>query len=254
MLAYQTFGDDTSLPPIVIVHGLFGSGRNWGVIAKRLSDRRRVVTVDQRNHGESPRADHQDYPGMAADLAEVIAELGGRADLIGHSMGGKSVMTLALTRPEMVRRMIVADIAPVPYTHGSSHGHLIDAMKGLDLAHIHSRSEADAALAASVDSAQIRAFLLQSLDVRGKRWRIELDILARDLPVILDFPRFETPFDGPTLFLSGGLSDYVRPEHRAEIKRLFPNARQAKIPGTGHWLHAEKPREFEAAARAFLGG
>lgn len=254
MLAYQTFGDDTSLPPILIVHGLFGSGRNWGVIAKRLSDRRRVITVDQRNHGESPRAAHQDYPGMAADLAEVIEAEGGRADLIGHSMGGKTVMVLALTQPELVRRMIVADIAPVGYTHGSSHGHLIAAMKALDLHAIHSRAEADAALAQEVDSPQIRAFLLQSLDVRGKRWRIDLDVLARDLPGILDFPYFDTSFDGPVLFLAGGESDYIRPEHRAEIKRLFPNAKQAKIPGTGHWLHSEKPREFEAAARTFLGG
>lgn len=253
MLETQTFGAAGALPPIVIVHGLFGSGRNWGVIAKRLAESRQVVTVDMRNHGESFRAESQSYPEMAADLAEVIGALGGRADVIGHSMGGKAAMVLALTRPELVRRLLVADIAPVAYTHGASHARLIGAMRALDLSQLHTRAEADAALAAEVTSPAVRAFLLQSLDLRGKRWRINLAALERELPKILGFPAVSGRYEGPALFLSGALSDYVRPEHRAAIKALFPGAKQAKIPGTGHWLHAEKPREFEAAARAFLG-
>ncbi|MZR12620.1 alpha/beta fold hydrolase [Maritimibacter sp. DP07] len=250
MLAMQTFGDDTARPPILIVHGLFGSGRNWGVIAKRLSDSRRVVTVDMRNHGDSPRADDQSYAAMAEDLAEVIEEIGGPADVIGHSMGGKAAMVLALDRPALVNRLIVADIAPVDYGH--SQLPLIEAMQGLDLSGVETRSDADQALAAAIPETPVRAFLLQSLDVREKRWKLNLDVLARDMEKVTGFPEVEGTFEGPTLFLAGAESDYVQPGHRSRIKALFPNAQQAKIPGAGHWLHAEKPREFEAAARAFL--
>lgn len=253
MLATQSFGTDTSLAPILIVHGLFGSGRNWGAIARRLSESRRVVTVDLRNHGMSFRAKSQSYPDMAADLAEVVAANGGVADVIGHSMGGKAAMALALTRPGLVRRLMVADIAPVTYSHGASHHDLIAAMKRLDLAQIETRGGADRALAGEIDNPSIRAFLLQSLDVKEKRWRLNLDVLDRELGTVLAFPDYDTTFDGPTLFLSGALSDYVRAEHRAQIKALFPNAKQAKLAGAGHWLHAEKPREFVATARAFLG-
>jgi esterase len=254
MLTMQHFGAETAHPPILIVHGLFGSGRNWGVIAKNLAKTRRIVTVDLRNHGESFRASSQSYPEMAGDLAEVIAALGGAADVIGHSMGGKAAMVLALTRPSLVRRLLVADIAPVAYTHGANHHGLIAAMNALDLSSIETRGDADRALATAIDSPAIRAFLLQSLDVKQKRWRLNLDALDDQLDTILGFPEFEARFDGPTLFLAGALSDYIRPEHRAPIKARFPNAKQAKLPGTGHWLHAERPRDFEATARTFLGG
>lgn len=254
MLAMQEFGTDRTAPPILIVHGLFGSGRNWRVIAKTLSATRRVVTVDLRNHGESPRAESQSYPEMADDLAQVIATLGGEADVIGHSMGGKAAMVLALSRPTRVRRLLVADIAPVAYTHGASHHGLIQAMQALDLCAIDTRGDADRQLAEAVDSPAIRAFLLQSLDVKHRRWRLNLDVLDRELPVILGFPEIAGAFGGPTLFLAGANSDYIRPEHRPAIKALFPNARQAKLPGAGHWLHAEKPRDFEDTARIFLGG
>lgn len=246
----QTFGDDTARPPILIVHGLFGSGRNWGVIAKRLSDTRRVVTVDMRNHGDSPRETDQSYPEMAGDLAEVIGALGGAADVIGHSMGGKAAMVLALSRPDLVHALIVADIAPVAYGH--SQIYLIAAMRGLDLSHVDTRSDADAALSAQIADRSLRAFLLQSLDVKARRWKLNLDVLAREMEKITGFPEVSGQYDGPALFLAGAESDYVRPEDRGRIKALFPNAKQAKIPGAGHWLHAEKPRAFEAAVRAFL--
>ncbi len=253
MLATQSFGADTSRPPILIVHGLFGSGRNWGVIAKRLSETRRVITLDMRNHGESFRSESQSYEDMAADLAKLIAAEGGTADMIGHSMGGKAAMVLALSQPDSLRRLLVADIAPVKYSHGASHQSYIAAMKALDLSTIATRGDADRALMASIPTASVRAFLLQSLDVKEKRWRLNLDVLARALPDILDFPEITGSFDGPTLFLAGGTSEYILPEHRAQIRTLFPAARQAKLPGVGHWLHAEKPREFEATAQAFLG-
>mgnify|MGYP002712954193 CR=1 FL=1 len=250
MLATQTFGDDDRRPPVLIVHGLFGSGRNWGVIAKRLSDDRRVITVDMRNHGESFRADSQSYAEMAEDLARVIGAEGGVADVIGHSMGGKAAMVLALSQPDRVRRLIVADIAPVAYGHRQSH--LIAAMQGLDLDAIETRGDADRALAGEIETGSVRAFLLQSLDVKAKRWRLNLEVLDREMDRITGFPEVSGQFDGPALFLAGAQSDYVTPEARPRIKALFPNAKQAKLPGAGHWLHAEKPREFEAAARAFL--
>jgi len=252
MLEMQTFGDDATRPPILIVHGLYGSGRNWGVIARRLADTRRVVTVDMRNHGASRWEESHDYHALGADLADVVDAIGGEADLIGHSMGGKAAMILALDSPARVRRLLVADIAPVAYSH--TQVHLIHAMRALDLGQITTRGGANAALEAAIPEPDVRAFLLQSLDVKGRRWMLNLDALERDMEKITGFPAVSGQYDGPALFLAGGDSDYVLPEHRPLIKRLFPNAKQAKIPGTGHWLHAEKPREFEAAARMFLNG
>ncbi|WP_431300868.1 alpha/beta fold hydrolase [Tabrizicola sp. BL-A-41-H6] len=238
--------------PLVIAHGLYGSARNWGVIARRLADRRDVVAVDMRNHGISPRSDVQGYPEMAADLAEVIESLGGRADLLGHSMGGKASMVLALTRPDLIRRLVVADIAPVAYSHDQTR-HVL-AMRRVDLATVTTRAEADAALAPSVDDPALRAFFLQSLDFREKPpvWRLNLDVLEAEMPKIVGWPDTTGRFEGPALFLTGADSGYVRPEYRDTIRALFPKARFAKIPGAGHWLHAEKPREFEETVRVFL--
>jgi pimeloyl-ACP methyl ester carboxylesterase len=237
---------------LVIAHGLYGSGRNWGVIARRLADHRDVVAVDMRNHGDSPRAPTQSYPDMAADLAEVIEALGRPVDLLGHSMGGKAAMQLALTQPHLIRRLIVADIAPVAYTHDQARH--VQAMAGVDLNRITTRAEADAALAETVDDPALRAFFLQSLDFRERppRWKLNLAVLRSEMPNIVGWPGTEGRFEGPTLFLTGAESHYVRPEHRDGIRALFPKARFAKIPGAGHWLHAEKPREFEDTVRVFL--
>jgi esterase len=246
-LAAQIHGTAGDRPPLLIAHGLFGSARNWGAIARRLSGDRQVVAVDMRNHAESPWSDAHGYEEMASDLAEVIE---GRWDVLGHSMGGKAAMALALVHPEKVSRLVVADISPVAYAHTQSH--LIDAMEALDLSSIETRGDADRALAASIEDDGVRAFLLQSLDVKGRRWRLNLAALRAEMPRILSFPELDGQFEGNALFLSGTGSNYVLPEHRDRIKSLFPNARFAKIPGAGHWLHAEKPREFAAAVTAFL--
>ncbi len=234
--------------PLVVAHGLFGSGRNWGVIAKRLADSRRVITVDMRNHGHSFRSDDNSYAAMAEDLTQVVDHVG-PCDVLGHSMGGKAAMVAALAGAD-VRRLVVADIAPVAYSH--SQQPLIDAMTGLDLTQIDTRSDADAALAQTVQDPGVRAFLLQSLDVRGKAWRLNLDVLSRFMDQIVGWPDPTGQYDRPTLFLTGGASDYVTRAHRPVIKQLFPAARFAKLPGAGHWLHAEKPRDFEMAVRVFL--
>lgn len=243
----------SDLPPLLIVHGLYGSARNWGVIARRLADRRDVFAVDQRNHGESPWQPTHSYADMAGDLAAVIRAHGGRMDVLGHSMGGKASMVLALQSPELLRRLVVADIAPVAYGHDQTQ--YITAMRAMDLAGITTRAEADRRLAATVPEAPLRAFFLQSLDLKaegGPRWRLNLDVLEREMAGIVGWPDPQGRFDGPTLFLTGAESHYVRPENRATIRALFPNAHFAKLPGAGHWLHADKPREFEETVRIFL--
>lgn len=246
MLNTVVHGDD-SQPKLLIAHGLFGSARNWGVVSKRLSDIRQVTAVDMRNHGVSPWFQTQSYTDMAGDLAAVLPQ---KSDVLGHSMGGKAAMVMALKYPDKINKLVVADIAPVTYAHTQIGP--IDAMRGVNLSDISSRGDVLAQMQGLEPG--VPEFLTQSLDMKEKRWRMNLEVLATEMDKIIGFPEVTGQFDGPTLFLSGANSDYVRPEHRTRIKALFPAAKFAKIPGAGHWLHAEKPREFEAAVRAFLEG
>ncbi|ARO15128.1 esterase YbfF [Ketogulonicigenium robustum] len=219
------------------------------MIARRLADEgRQVIAVDMRNHGASPWYPDHNYFAMAQDLAEVIEDkLGSRADVIGHSMGGKAAMMLALTRPELVQRLVVADIAPVTYTH--SHIASIDAMKAVDLQAVTTRAEAAAAL--NMDTATTN-LLLQSLDMANHRWKLNLDTLGREIKTIAGFPQTGLQYHGHALFLRGAESDYVQPEHRETIRTMFTRPHFAKIPGAGHWLQAEKPAEFFTAVSAYL--
>ncbi len=250
MLNLIEHGVATDAPPLLIVHGLFGSARNWGVVAKRLSANRRVICVDQRNHGHSPWFDSHSYEDMARDLAEVIAAQGGPMDVLGHSMGGKAAMVLALKSPELVNTICVADIAPVAYGHDQNQN--IAAMRAVDLAQVRKRSDAVAQLADHIDDETLQSFFTQSLDVAAQKWRLNLDVLDAEMPKILNFPAIDGQFGGPTLFLSGGESDYVTAAHRPTIRARFPTARFAKITGAGHWLHAQKPRAFIASVQAWL--
>ena len=252
MLNINVFGEPTNGPSLLIAHGLFGSARNWGAIGKRLSADRQVMVVDMRNHGDSPHDTDHSYGAMAADLAEVIEGEGGCADVLGHSMGGKAAMMLALTAPERVNRLIVADIAPVTYSH--SQLPYIEAMKSVDLSRVERRSDADAQLRETVDEAALRAFFLQSLkiDDQGVAWKLNLAALEDQMPSIIGFPSVAGSYGGEVLFLTGGASDYVTREHRPGIRRLFPKARFEAVAGAGHWLHAEAPKPFIAAVKAFL--
>jgi len=252
MLNFTVEGAADGTPPLIIAHGLFGSARNWGVLQKRLAASRQVIAVDMRNHGDSPWFDSQTYPEMATDLAEVIMAHGGRADVLGHSMGGKAAMVLALTQPDLVNRLIVADIAPVSYGH--SQIDKIAALRHLDLSSVTRRGEADAQLKPHLPDDMLRAFLLQSLRLspEGASWRLNLDVLERDMPRITGWPETNGQFTGPCLFLRGALSDYVLPTHAARIAQLFPSAEHQAIEGANHWLHAEKPREFQDAVEMFL--
>ena len=243
-------------PPLLIAHGLFGSARNWGAIARRLAEGgRRVVAVDMRNHGESPFSPIHDYPALAEDLAEALAGLGPEADLLGHSMGGKAAMTLALSHPGGLRRLVVADIAPVAYDH--SHRATIAALQAVDLSALARRAEAEPQLRERIPDRGLRAFLLQSLAAGpdGARWRLNLGALDAAMPDLVGFPEvFEegARWTGPALFLSGSESDYLTRTHRPRIKALFPTARFAALKGAGHWLHAERPELFAELTAGFL--
>ena len=249
MLNYLTYGDENS-SPLMIIHGLYGSGRNWGVIAKRLSDKFHVITVDLRNHGESPWFDSHNYHDIAEDLVEVITYLNIKPDIIGHSMGGKAAMVLALKNPNFVNRLLIADIAPVKYERDQSK--FIEAMQKVDLSKVEKRSEAIAALSNFVEDKSLQSFFTQSLDLKTKSWKLNLDILSSEMHEILSFPKIDEKFSGQTLFFRGEKSEYILAEHREIINSLFIKARFATLKGAGHWLHAERPREFENVARLFF--
>lgn len=243
-------------PPLLILHGLYGSGANWNSHAKWLSQDFSVVLVDLRNHGRSPHAPDTSYEAMAADLAALLDRLElEQAVVLGHSMGGKAAMTLALTWPERVRALIVADIAPLRYdSDQGGHDNILRSLRGLDLASIDSRSAADEALAANISTPMVRQFLLTNLQGSpdGYRWRIPLDTLYQGLPSLQGFPELAGRYDGPTLILHGGDSDYVKPEAEPVFRRYFPAAQIAEVPGAGHWLHVEKPDAFAEKLREFL--
>ncbi|MDO5622191.1 MAG: alpha/beta fold hydrolase [Paracoccus sp. (in: a-proteobacteria)] len=250
MLAFTETGAGR---PVILVHGLFGSGKNLGGIARRLAGTHRAISVDMRNHGDSFRDPAHDYPDLAADLAEVIAAQGGQADIVGHSMGGKAAMWLALTRPEMVNRLVIMDIAPVAYAHDQNR--VLNAMRDMDLANLTRRSEADTRLAAAIQDPGTRAFLLQSLDLKAEppRWKMNLQVLADQMDQLTSYPPLgDKRFDGPALFLAGSASDYVRPEYDSIIRQHFPQAQITRMPDLGHWLHAEKPAEVADLVAGFL--
>ena len=250
MLNFVDNPGPADVSPLLIAHGLFGSARNWSVIAKRLSDKRRVIVVDHRNHGSSPWFESHSYHDLAQDLGEVIAHVGAPCDVVGHSMGGKAAMALALLTPELVARLCIADIAPVAYGHDQSQ--FIKAMKMVDFTTIKNRSDVRVQLGEKVGDIGLRNFLVQSVDVEHRRWRLNLNVLEDEMPKILGFPYIDGVFHGKTLFLLGGNSSYVLPEMRGGIKARFPAAVFAKIPNAGHWIHSERPRAFEDALRVFF--
>ena len=252
-LAAQAYGDGGET--ILILHGLLGSGRNWASIAKRLAERYKVLTLDLRNHGAAAWADDMSYPLMAADVrAHIEQNAIGPVTVIGHSMGGKTAMRLALDAPSLVERLVVVDIAPVDYDH--STGAYVEALRKLSLAEAASRRDLDEQLAADVPEQALRSFLLQNLirEDEGFAWRANLDVLSKAMPDLMTFPTGEHDrYRGPALFLAGTDSDYVQPGHRPTIKRLFAAADIRMIADAGHWVHAEQPAAFLAHLRDFLG-
>ena len=251
-LAADEFG---SGPPVAVLHGLFGSGRNWRSVAQHLAARHRVLTFDLRNHGASPWADAMSYDEMVEDLRVSLRARGiERAALLGHSMGGKVTMLMALLHPGAVDRLVVVDIAPA--ANPSSLLAYIRAMRAVDLHGLTRRSEADLQLAGAVPDPAERAFLLQNLVIgqNAAHWRLNLEAIERGFPQIVGFPDLQagTAYPGPALFISGARSNYIQPEHEPSIRHLFPQARITRIEGAGHWVHAEQPQAFLQAIAPFL--
>lgn len=246
--------EDGQGPGLIILHGLLGSARNWAGVVRSCAATRHTVALDLPNHGASPWSEAAGYPFMAEAVATAVAGLGSPAAVVGHSMGGKVAMTLALTRPDLVERLMVVDIAPVAYTH--TFAPYIRAMRSVSLARATRRSDVDAALASHIPDERVRAFLLQNLDGEPGhyRWRPNLAVLGASMPEILGFPDGDdiAPYAGPALFLSGAQSDYVLPEHHARIQSLFPAARFEVVDGAGHWVHADQPARFGDALHRFL--
>ena len=239
--------------PVILIHGLFGSLSNLGALAKALSDHYLVYSVDLRNHGESAHADQMAYPYLAADVVELMDDRGiASAALVGHSMGGKTGMQVALDHPQRVRALVVGDIAPVKYP--SHHETVIAGLNAVAQLRPGSRAQADAKLAEYVAEPGVRAFLLKNLaktksGVFGLR--VNLSVIESHYDQIAAAPQ-GNPFPGPTLFIKGSKSDYVRSEHRESILHLFPNARLKVLQNTAHWLHADKPALFNRTVLRFL--
>jgi len=254
-LHFQDFPGPAGAPPLVVAHGLFGSGVNWRGVARRLSGGRRVLAPDLRNHGRSFHHEAVDYAAMARDILDTLDAQGiHRADLLGHSMGGKAAMVAALTRPEAVAHLVVVDIAPAAYTH--SHASLIEALMDVDVAAAGSRGEVDSALKASIPDPMTRQFLLQSLEKAeaGYRWRLNLKALRQGMSDLTGFPQLEGhTFEGPALFVNGAESEYLQPGHRPCIESYFPNVRYFTVESAGHWVHVEQPDALIERVEAFVG-
>ena len=239
--------------PLIILHGLFGTLENWGNQIQQLSDEFEVIAADLRNHGRSPHDPRMDYAAMAQDVVELMDRLGlERVCLMGHSMGGKAAMQLAMNFPERVERLIVVDIAPVAYP--PHHTEVITGLKSIDLSEIKSRRDADAILSRHVDSEATRAFLLKNLyrdEHKRFAWRMNLPVLEQQYARIAAAPEGE-PWSGPVLFIKGGESDYIQAEHQQAILASFPKAKFKIIAGSGHLPHVEKPAAFTRLVRQFL--
>jgi pimeloyl-ACP methyl ester carboxylesterase len=241
-------------PPLVILHGLFGSLDNWFSIAKELVEHYTLYLVDQRNHGDSPHSNDWNYGVMVEDLRELLdAEGLDSVYLMGHSMGGKTVMNFAVTYPERVRKLIVGDIAPRHYP--IHHQRILEGLNALNLQTLQSRKEADDQLAAFIPELGIRQFLLKSLgrDANGFAWKINLPVITEQIEEVGKALEEGTIFDGPTLFLGGANSSYIQQQDLPDINTHFPNSEWVSIPDAGHWLHAEQPEAVVKAIRRFLG-
>jgi esterase len=251
-LNYKTFGQGD---PIVILHGLFGMLDNWQTIGRQLAEDHAVYLIDQRNHGRSPFANEIDYPAMADDLKHFLeSHWMFKANVIGHSMGGKTAMQFAIHHPEMVDKLVVIDIAPKPYQ--GRHQLIFDTLMDLDLFSLESRKEADEYLQERISDYSIRQFLLKNLSSvkngRGYRWKMNLPVIYDHYEDILLAPELDAPFRGETLFIRGGWSNYIEEADYGLIKEWFPNSQIVTINDAGHWVHADAPEDLIQLLKDFL--
>ena len=261
-LYHQELGNISLETPMVILHGLFGASDNWITVGRVLAEKRQVFLIDQRNHGKSPHSVEWDYNVMSNDLQEFLTEKNlTNVILLGHSMGGKTVMNFACNQPKTaknrdlfnIEKLIVADIAPRAYQ--LHHQKLLEGLLTIDIANLSSRQAADEQLAKFVPENDTRNFLLKSLyrDENGKfAWRINIPVINEKIQGIMNILEKKQTFNNPTLFISGGKSNYIKETDIPLIETYFPNYQLKKIPDAGHWLHAEKPQEFVKIVTEFL--
>ena len=249
-LHFQEYGRGE---PLIVLHGLFGSSDNWHSVSRQLSSMFHVFALDQRNHGRSPHSHDMSYPVMAVDVLEFVTNRRlERPILLGHSMGGKTAMEVALSQPTIVSKLVVADIAPKSYP--ARHDHILEGLLSLKLTAFHDRNDVEEALAPTIPDLAVRRFLLKSMrrGDTGFEWQIGLQEIAANYEAINAGLLPNRTFSGPTLFLRGEHSDYVSEDDLAPIQRLFPAAVFEILPGAGHWLHAEAATLFIAAVKRFL--
>lgn len=250
-LNFKTYGQGY---PIIILHGLFGTLDNWQSVAKKLATEYLIYTVDQRNHGRSPHAPNMSYKIMAEDLKEFMEQQWiHKAVILGHSMGGKTAMQFALDFPDMVEKLIVVDISPL--SNKSGHDLIFEALLSLDLKKINNRKEADDFLALKIPEFEVRQFLLKNL-TRNKSgeyyWKMNLPAITEHYDEILAEVDAIDPFDGKTLFVKGGKSNYLRKEELSAYKKFFPEAQLQLIENAGHWVHADQPDLLIESVQNFL--
>ena len=240
--------------PVILLHGLFGSSDNWQSIAARLAETFHVFVLDQRNHGQSPHSAEMDYPVMAADVDRFFAMHGlDSAFVIGHSMGGKTAMQLALHFPHRVEKLIVADMAPRAYA--PEHDKIFAALLALDLTAFQTRAQIEDTLAPEIPNLVLRRFLLKNLGrapTGGFFWKMALRDIAENYWRLREPVVGNAPFTKPVLFIRGGKSDYLQPEDEPLIHKWFPAAQFQTIPEAGHWVHTDQPDEFLRLLLDFL--
>lgn len=239
--------------PLIILHGLFGSSDNWLTQAKIMSQYYRVITIDQRNHGQSPHDDAFDYQSMVADLAEFIDDHRLEDPIIlGHSMGGKTAMNFAVRYPDRLQKLIVVDISPRAYD--LEHYVIVEGLKAIPISTLASRNDADTILSEYVSEPDVRQFLLKNLQRKaegGFSWKINLPVIGQKLSNIgLDL-QFPGTFEKSTLFIRGSRSNYILDSDRQRIKEVFPKS-SLITKETGHWVQAEKPKEFVEVVMRWL--
>lgn len=250
MIHFKKYGQQGE--NLVVIHGLFGNSDNWHSIAQSLSEHFTVYCLDLPNHGKSSALEDAAYDIMASTInAWMQQESIQECFMLGHSMGGKVAMQFASQYPEKIKRLIVADIAPVNYE--SSHHVIFDGLKAIDPEHIKNRKEADTILAQFVEILGVRQFLLKSLikTEQGFAWQIHIDNLFHNYAKIRAIPPFVKAYQGETLFIKGENSGYIQAQHKDAILTWFPKAQVKMIPATGHWLHAEKPLPFTSLVKRF---